>query len=119
MSQPSTGKSELILALEQIEREKGVKKDDVLKMVEGAIVSALRKHVGKTANVICVIDRDTANITAWVRKKIVETVTNPEVEMTLADGKRFKKDAALDEELDLPVDAKEFARIAEIGRASC
>ena len=27
---------------------------------EGAIVSALRKHVGKNANVICLIDPDTA-----------------------------------------------------------
>src|SRR5437016_1363432 len=28
-------KSELILALEQIEREKGIRKDDILKMIEG------------------------------------------------------------------------------------
>ena len=39
--------SELIMALDQIEREKGVKKDDVLLMVEGAIVSALRKHISQ------------------------------------------------------------------------
>lgn len=106
------GKSELILALEQIEREKGVKKDEVLKMIEGAIVSALRKHVGKNANVICLIDPDTANITAHVRKKVVEAVVDPDTDLTLAQAQRHKKGAALGDELDLPVDAREFARIA-------
>ena len=33
-------KSELILALEMIEREKGIKKDEILKMIEGAVVIA-------------------------------------------------------------------------------
>ena len=33
-------KSELILALEQIEREKGIKVDDILKMIEGAVGQA-------------------------------------------------------------------------------
>ena len=68
--------NELILALDQIEREKGVRKDDILAMVEGAIVSALRKHVGRNANVICAIDRSNAKIRAWVRKKVVETVAD-------------------------------------------
>jgi N utilization substance protein A len=112
MTQVNTGKSELIIALEQIEREKGVKKDEVLKMIEGAIVSALRKHVGKNANVICLIDPDTANITAFVRKKVVEAIVDPDTDMTLAQAQRQKKGAALGDELDLPVDAREFARIA-------
>ncbi|MFH1725343.1 MAG: transcription termination factor NusA [Elusimicrobiota bacterium] len=105
-------KSDLLLALDQIEREKGVKKDDILEMVEGAIASALRKHVGRLANVICTIDRETAQITAWVRKKVVAEVAEPELEIGLEEARRFKKSAALEEEVDLPVDAAEFARIA-------
>ncbi|HBL18344.1 MAG: transcription termination factor NusA [Elusimicrobia bacterium GWA2_69_24] len=105
-------KSDLLLALDQIEREKGVKKDEILLMVEGAIASALRKHVGKTANVVCVIDRETAEITACIRKKVSEVITDPELEILPADAQRFRKGAALGEDVDLPVDAKEFARIA-------
>jgi len=105
-------KNELIVALDQIEREKGVRKEDILIMVEGAIASALRKHVGRSANIICVIDRESAQISAWIRKKVVEAIVEPELEMDLATAQLYKQDAVLEEEVDIPVDAKEFARIA-------
>jgi len=105
-------KSELILALEQIEREKGVKKDEVLSMIEGAVASALKKHLGRNANVICTIDPETAEIGAKLRKKVVETVTMPEAEMTLAEARRAQPSAEAGAELDFPIDAREFARIA-------
>ena len=53
-------KSELILALEQIEREKGIKVDEILKMIEGAVVSSLRKHVGEETRIEASIDPDTS-----------------------------------------------------------
>lgn len=108
MAQPS----ELLLALDQIEREKGVKKEDILTMIEGAIASALRKHLGRSANVICLINRDTAEITAAVRKKVVAKIEEPETEMTLKEAKIYKPKAAEGDEIDLPIDAKEFSRIA-------
>ncbi|MEE8425584.1 MAG: transcription termination factor NusA [Elusimicrobiota bacterium] len=104
--------SELLLALDQIEREKGVKKDDILTMVEGAIVSALRKHVGRTANVICVIDRENAAITAFVRKKVVETLMDSELEMPIEQAVEIKADAKVGDEIDEPIEARDFARIA-------
>ncbi|MEE8425115.1 MAG: transcription termination factor NusA [Elusimicrobiota bacterium] len=104
--------SELLLALDQIEREKGVKKDDILTMVEGAIVSALRKHVGRNANVICVIDRDNAAITAFVRKKVVETLMDPELEMPLEQAVEIKEGVKVGDEIDEPIEARDFARIA-------
>ena len=39
-------KSELIPVLEQIERDKGIKKDDILHMIEQAVISAYKKHSG-------------------------------------------------------------------------
>ncbi|PCI38839.1 MAG: transcription termination/antitermination protein NusA [Elusimicrobia bacterium] len=105
-------KGELIVALEQIEREKGVKKEEVLVMVEGAIASALRKHVGRSANVICVIDRESASIKAWVRKIVVETVEDSEMQCTVEEAKAIKKTPKVGEEVDFDVDAKDFSRIA-------
>ncbi|MBI5629530.1 MAG: transcription termination/antitermination protein NusA [Elusimicrobia bacterium] len=105
-------KSELILALEQIEREKGIKKDDVLKMIEGAVVSSLRKHVGKDAVVEASIDPETAEFRAAVVKKVAETVANPELEISLGEAKLYKRDAAVGEDVRLPAPAADFARIA-------
>lgn len=103
---------ELIPALEQIEREKGVKKEDVLVMIEGAIASALRKHHGRLADIVCVIDRDTAEISAFKRMKVVEAVVDKDTEMTPGDAVKWKKGAAVGDVLELAVDARGFERIA-------
>ncbi|MBI4678293.1 MAG: transcription termination factor NusA [Elusimicrobia bacterium] len=105
-------KSELILALEQIEREKGIKKDEVLKMIEGAMVSSLRKHVGKNAVIEASIDPETADFKACVVKKVVEAVADAELEIALHDARRYRRDAAVGEDLRLPAPAADFARIA-------
>jgi len=103
-------KSELILALEQIEREKGVKADDIKRMIEGAIESALRKHMGKTADIKCEIDPYSAQIRAFITKTAMETVTNPEAEMTMAEAKRKKSDVQAGEAVRMEIDTEEFAR---------
>ena len=105
-------KSELVLALEQLEREKNIKKDDILRMIEEAVVSSLRKHVGKTAVIEASIDPETAEFKAHVVKKVAETVADPEREISLSEARRHKSDAAVGEELRLPAPATDFARIA-------
>lgn len=105
-------KSELIAALELLEREKGIKKDEILKMIEGAMVNSLRKYVGKNAVIEAAIDPDTAEFTAEVVKKVVEAVADAELEISLAEAKRIKKDIAVGEEIRLPAPAADFARIA-------
>ncbi len=112
MSSISGAKSPLILALEQIEREKGIKKDDVLKMIEGAIVSALHKHVGKDAIIECLIDPDTANIKANVVKRALSQPVNPDTDISLEDARRYKPKIAEGEELKIPIETEDFARIA-------
>ncbi len=105
-------KSELITALEQIEREKGIKVDDILKMIEGAVISSLRKHVGKDTIIEASIDPNTAEFHANVVKKVADPVTNPELEVSLHEAKRYKKDAVVGEDVKLPAPAADFARIA-------
>ncbi|MBI3299527.1 MAG: transcription termination/antitermination protein NusA [Elusimicrobia bacterium] len=103
---------DLITALDQIEREKGVKKEDVLVMIEGAIASALRKHHGRMANIICVIDRGTGAISAVLRKKVVEVVADAELEILLNDAKKWSKTAEVGTDVDRDIPTAGFERIA-------
>ncbi len=105
-------KSELLPIIEQIERDKGIKKEDILHMIEQALVSAYRKHAGQQVNVEAVVDPDAGQIRAYVVKTFVETVANPAVEITLAEAKKVKNGILSETELRIPVDAEEFARIA-------
>ena len=53
---------DLLLALESLEREKNIKREDILKTIEDALISALRKHLGKTAVLSAKIDTEEGSI---------------------------------------------------------
>jgi N utilization substance protein A len=106
------GKSELMTALEQIAREKNIPVEEILAMIEGAVVSSLRKHVGKNADIRATIDPETGTFSAIVAKKVVDEVVEPELEMTLEDAQKIKKSAKVGDEVTYPAPAADFARIA-------
>lgn len=105
-------KSDLIVALEQLERERGIKKEDILSTIEGAVIAALKRHLGKNVNVAVTIDPGSAQIEAYLVKKVSAQVQDPELEMSLEEARRVRPDAALDSEVRIPVATEEFARIA-------
>ncbi len=96
-------KSELISALEQIEKDQGIPKEEILHMVEQALVSAYRKTVGQQVNVTASIDANSGQIQAFVVKAIVETVANPAVEITAADANRLLNSVVTETEVRIPV----------------
>ena len=104
-------KSGLGHVLDQIEREKGIKKEEILKMIEQAMVSAYRKHAGETLNVEAHIDA-AGEISAFVIKTIVETVADPETEISLDQAGKIDPSAEIAGEVRYPIDPAEFGRIA-------
>ncbi|MCB4792390.1 MAG: transcription termination factor NusA [Elusimicrobia bacterium] len=105
-------KSEMILALEQIEKDKGIPKGDIIKVIENALVSAYKKHVGKDVNVEAVVNPESGEMGAVVIKKVVLELKNPSLEITLDEAKAIKSDIKLDEDLRMPLDTQDFSRIA-------
>lgn len=105
-------KSELLPVLEQIERDKGIKKDDILKMIEQALVSAYKKHSGKMVNLEAKINPETAEVQAFLIKKVVEQVTNDNLEIDLAGAKAHDPTAKMDDDIRIPVITEDFSRIA-------
>jgi N utilization substance protein A len=105
-------KSELLPVLEQIERDKGIKKDDILKMIEQALVSAYKKHSGKMVNLEAKIDPDTAQVQAFLIKKVVDPVTNDNIEIDLASARRIEPKANLGDDIRISVITEDFSRIA-------
>ena len=104
--------SELLNALETIQKEKKISKEEILKVIENALVSAYKKHVGKNVNVEAKVDSETGAMSACVIKKVVETVVNPLLEITLQDAKKYAKSAKIGEEVKITLDTEDFSRIA-------
>ena len=103
---------ELLAALEGLEREKNIKRGDILKTIEDALVSALRKNLGKTAQITATVDAQSGTIQAAQLLNVVDVVTNPEMEIDVASAKKEKKSVKVGDVLSRPLEVNDFSRIA-------
>jgi len=105
-------KGEILMALEQIEKDKKLKKEDILMTIENALVSAYKKHVGRNANVEAKIDLNTGKVVTNIVKIVVKTVVNPLLEISIQDAKKICQDTCVGCEIKIPLNPQDFARIA-------
>ena len=63
---------ELILALEELEKEKGIKKEYVLEAIETALVTAYKRNFDALENVKVDIDKQTGATHIYAIKDIME-----------------------------------------------
>ena len=68
--------NEVISALEDLERQKGIPKEYMLEKVEAALLSAVKKEVGGN-NVRVAIDREKGAFHVYRQMTVVEEVTDP------------------------------------------
>ncbi len=103
---------DLLAALESLEREKNISRADTIKTIEDALVSALRKHFGKTAVLTARIDPEYGTIEAYQTLVVAKEVTNPEIEISLEDAKKENPKAKVGEEVVITLNVDDFSRIA-------
>ncbi|MDR3330930.1 MAG: transcription termination factor NusA [Endomicrobium sp.] len=105
-------KCELLIALEQIEKDKKIKKEDILIVIENALVSAYKKHVGRNVNVEAKVNPETGEMVASVIKIVVNNVTNPLLEISVQDTEKFGQRLEIGSEVKIALNTQDFSRIA-------
>ena len=103
---------DLIFALESLEREKNISRADTLKTIEDALISALRKHLGRNALLSARIDLEEGAIEARQTLAVVEEVSNPEVEISLQEAKTIDPKAKIGKDVVKVLEVGDFSRIA-------
>ncbi len=103
---------EILHVADAVARDKHIDREVVISAMEEAIQKAGRTKYGYDQDIRATIDRKTGAITMKRYRTVVETIENEGAELTLAQAKRIKPDAAVGEQLidDLP--AIDFGRIA-------
>src|SRR5579864_2813074 len=81
-------------------------------MIEQALISAYKKHSGKMVNLEAKINPETAEVQAFLIKKVVADVLNDNVEIDLQKAKTYAPEAKLDDDIRIPVITEDFSRIA-------
>ena len=106
-------KSDFLLAITQLSAEKGLSKEVVLGAVESALASAYRKNNFAPNQVVSVkISSTTGKVEVWAEKTVVKTVTDPRAEISLAEAKKLKKDAKVDDIINVESTPQNAGRIA-------
>lgn len=99
---------------EQIEREKGIPKDVVIKSLCDAMVTAYKKHIRSqdVSNVKAIVSESSGEIGIFREKEVVEEVFDELHEITLEDAKKINDKAEIGETVDIEVTPDDFGRIA-------
>jgi N utilization substance protein A len=107
---------EFASALNEIAEEKGLDKNEVLKMIETSLAAAFRKDYGeKDQNVVVELNAETMAMKVFDVKTVVETVEDPQKELALEEAHKIKKSCKVGDELRTEITPKtgtSFGRIA-------
>ncbi len=103
---------ELIQALEDLEKEKGIKKEYLLESIETALVTAYKRNFDSQENVKVVMDKDTGATSVYSVKEVVEEVKDNIKEIGLKEAKKVKKSVKVGENIEIEIVPKNFGRIA-------
>ena len=103
---------QLIKALEDLEKEKGIKKEYLLESIETALVTAYKRNFDSSENVKVVMDEQTGATNVYSVKEIVEKVENPVMQIDLKSAKKINKTLKVGDQVDIEIVPKNFGRIA-------
>jgi N utilization substance protein A len=103
---------ELIQALHDLEKEKGVNFEILIEAIEAALISAYKKNFGTLQNVRVVFDKNTGEIKVFSRKTVVEKVSDERIEISLDEARKLDPRYELDDVVEIEVTPQNFGRIA-------
>lgn len=105
---------EFILALEEIEREKGVDKEIIFEALESALVSSYKKNFGSAQNVDVEMNRETGDVALYALKEVVENgeLTDNNLKITLSDAQAINASYQLGDTVRIRLEPENFGRIA-------
>jgi N utilization substance protein A len=107
-------KTDIISAINELEKQKGISKDSLLSAIEAALVSAYKRTYGTNANVRVTIDSETGEIQLFSIRRVVETVS-PEfknLEISLEAARLINPKYEIGDYAEEEIFPKDFGRIA-------
>lgn len=103
---------ELILALDELENEKGIKKEYLLEAIETALVTAYKRNFDALDNVKIVMDKQTGATHVYSIKEVMEIAKDDALEISVEDARKIDKDANIGDSVEVEIVPKDFGRIA-------
>jgi N utilization substance protein A len=102
----------LYQTIEQISREKHIEPEVIVAAIEDAMIVAARKYYKTEEDLRAKFNPDSGQIDVFAVRPVVEEVTDPKKEFTLAEAKRIDPSAVVGSEVVIPKPTDVLGRIA-------
>lgn len=104
--------SDLSRMIDQVSREKGVDREVLLRALEEAVKAAAKKRFGHDHEIEVAYNEGLGEIEVFEFKEVVETVGNPEIEVSLDEAKTLDPESEIGDSLGMKMDTDKLGRIA-------
>src|ERR1700685_2549766 len=99
-------------SIEILSKEKGIEPKVILDAVKDAMLVAARKHFRTTEDLVADFDEKTGAIQIFGVRRVVETVTDADKEISLEKAQAIQPDAAIDTEIRFAKPTEALGRIS-------
>ncbi|WP_078413208.1 transcription termination factor NusA [Priestia abyssalis] len=104
--------SELLDALDLLEREKGIGKEVIIEAIEAALISAYKRNFNQAQNVRVDLNLEKGSMRVFARKDVVDEVFDPRLEISVEEAQSINPNYQVDDVVEIEVTPKDFGRIA-------
>jgi N utilization substance protein A len=103
---------ELIQALVELEKERGIPKEVLIDAIESALKTAYKKNFGSSQNVEVQMNSETGDVKVFSRKTVAEEVSDVKTEISLEEARLIDSGVQMGDEIEVEVTPSNFGRIA-------
>jgi N utilization substance protein A len=103
---------QLIEVIRQIERSRKVDRAVLIEAIEAALISASRKNYGAAQDIRIMLNSETGDLVAYVKKTVVSEVVEAWHEISLEEAVRIRPQVQIGEIVELSMSPSDFGRIA-------
>lgn len=112
MKDQAIDNKELILALEELEKEKGIKKEYLLEAIETALVTAYKRNFDSLENVRVEMNHQTGATHVYAIKEVMEKANDEDTEISLKEAQKINPDLKEGDTVETEIVPRDFGRIA-------
>jgi N utilization substance protein A len=98
-------------AIHQLIQDRGMSEELILRTVENTLLAAYKRRYGSIDNAV-VRFNDEREVSIYAKKRIVDGVYDPVVEIDLEDARELNPEAEIGDDILIEVDPKDFDRIS-------
>ena len=103
---------ELIIALEELEKEKGIKKEELLESIRTALITAYKRNFDALENVDVKMDEQTGATHVYAIKEVMEKANDEDTEISLKEAQKINPDLKEGDTVETEIVPRDFGRIA-------